>query len=109
MDEVRARKIAKLNDTVRQTFAGGIISLTAGVIGLPDDQRLLVLQKVQQFDEFTPDNDPYGEHDFGLIQVGRVRIFFKFDYYDLSLSRHSDPASVSQTRRVLTIMLAEEY
>ena len=24
---------------------------------------------VTHFDAFTPDNDPYGEHDFGLVRV----------------------------------------
>ena len=55
-------------------------------------------------------NDPYGEHDFGLIEVAGHRVMFKIDYYDLSLCGHSaDPADPLMTRRVLTIMLAGEY
>ena len=51
-----------------------------------------------------------GEHDFGSFTVGEEQLFWKIDYYDLSLEFGSnDPADPSQTKRVLTIMLAEEY
>jgi hypothetical protein len=37
-------------------------------------------------------------------------IFFKIDYYDETLSVHSpDAADPAVTKRVITIMLAEEY
>ena len=60
--------------------------------------------------DFTPDNDPYGEHDFGSLTVARHKAFFKIDYYDQNLDFGSEnPADASVTQRVLTIMLAEEY
>lgn len=65
---------------------------------------------VQAFDAFTPENDPYGEHDFGAITVAGKRVFWTIDYYDRSLEFGSpDPADPAITRRVLTVMLAEEY
>ena len=65
---------------------------------------------MRTFRDFTPQNDPYGEHDFGSFAVGEERLFWKIDYYDLSLEFGSnDPADPAQTKRVLTIMLAEEY
>jgi hypothetical protein len=67
-----------------------------------------MLEAVANFDRFDEDNDPYGEHDFGALEIEGERLFFKIDYYDQSLSAHSPDAS-EVTKRVLTIMLAEEY
>ena len=69
-----------------------------------------MLQKVRRFEAFTPDNDPYGEHDFGSFDFKGQRIYWKFDYYDrMSRYHSSDPTSTRMTNRVLTVMLAEEY
>ena len=104
-------KIAKANDLLRQTFLTGKVVMTAGIYSLPDDTREGIITKVRSFDAFTEDNDPYGEHDFGAFdQDGVGKVFWKIDYYDPTLTRGSeDPADPKQTRRVLTILLAEEY
>ena len=60
--------------------------------------------------DFTEDNDPYGEHDFGSFDYKGNKIFFKIDYYDLNYEFMSkNPANPDITNRVLSIMLAEEY
>ena len=65
---------------------------------------------VRDFKDFTPDNDPHGEHDFGAVEHDGVRYFWKIDAYDRSLTFASqDPADPSVTTRVLTIMRADEY
>jgi hypothetical protein len=67
-------------------------------------------EKVETFDLFTQDNDPYGERDFGAFEHNGARIFWKIDYYDLTMTNGSeDPSDPKQTVRVLTIMLASEY
>ena len=82
--------------------------ITAGVRALEDVDA--VLRQVQVFEAFTPDNDPYGEHDFGSITLEGATFFWKIDYYDLDLQMYSpDPSDETVTARVLTIMLAEEY
>ena len=82
--------------------------LTSGVQEL--DKQFDILQKVRVFDQFTEDNDPYGEHDFGAFEFEGSRIYWKFDYYDRSMKWGSpDPSDPEQTTRVLTIFLAEEY
>jgi hypothetical protein len=56
--------------------------LTEGIQNLPENLRFEVLQQVRSFDSFTPDNDPYGEHDFGAFNIEGRKIFWKFDYFD---------------------------
>ena len=37
---------------------------------------------MSQFSEFTPDNDPHGEHDFGSFTLVGREFFWKIDYHD---------------------------
>lgn len=84
--------------------------MTDGINALPDDAKAKVLSAVRSFSEFTEDNDPHKEHDFGSLTVGGQRVFWKIDYYDKSLDGGSEnPADPAVTTRVLTIMLASEY
>ena len=62
-------KIAPLNDAFRRTFAGGKVTMTAGVYALPDMVKAAALQKAATFDQFNEDNDPHGE----LRQLRAVR------------------------------------
>ncbi|WP_237480602.1 DUF3768 domain-containing protein [Lichenibacterium dinghuense] len=110
MESEHTVAIRRLNDAFRQSFTGGRVTLTAGVGALPDRVRAEVIAAVRTFDRFDADNDPYGEHDFGVVDIGEVRAFWKIDPYDRSLRLHSpDAADPAVTVRVLTLMLAEEY
>jgi hypothetical protein len=103
-------KIAFLNDGLRRTFARGRVVMTAGVAALPEDALTRVLERVRHFDEFTNENDPHGEHDFGSFDLTGVTYFFKVDYYSPDMEGGSeDPSDPSKTVRVLTIMRADEY
>lgn len=109
-DDCRAREIARLNDEFRRTGTGGRILMTATVHTLPYRSLRELARKVRTFCEFTADNDPHGEHDFGALVHEDVSYFWKIDYYDVdhgALSR--DPADPMVTNRVLTIMRADEY
>ena len=109
-DETRSAIVRRLNDEFRTTLTGGAVLMTAGVVALGADKQAEVLAAVQAFDAFTPDNDPWNEHDFGEVEVSGERIFFKLDYYDLNRACHSpEPADPVVTERVMTIMLASEY
>ena len=103
-------RIRALNDAFRRTFIGGAVMITAGVEAMPAEQRNSLLQKVRAFDAFTDDNDPYGEHDFGAVDEGGVRYYWKVDCYDRATEFGSpDPADPAVTTRVLTILRADEY
>ena len=109
-EKTQADAIRDLNDKFRRTMTGGALMLTAGIVALGAESQARIIAAVQAFDAFTPDNDPYGEHDFGNVEVDGEKIFFKFDYFDPNHAMHSDdPADPSKTERVLTIMLANEY
>ncbi|MDC0013238.1 DUF3768 domain-containing protein [Octadecabacter sp.] len=100
--------IAALNDHARRSFTGCRVIITQSVQALNDVPS--VLDQVRRFDAFTPDNDPYGEHDFGSFLHGGITIFWKIDTYDVDLQMQSpDPIDPAVTTRVLTIMLADEY
>lgn len=66
---------------------------------------------MRSFNAFTPDNDPYGEHDFGSIIIDGQKLLWKIDYFDRSDPDLASPdaSDASMTERVLTIMLAGEY
>jgi len=107
---IKTERIRALNDQLRTTGQGGEVVVTHGVATLTLETKVAIYAAVQAFDCFTTDNDPHGEHDFGLLDVAGHRVMFKIDYYDRSMSNLSpDPSDSKLTSRVLTIMLASEY
>ena len=98
-------KIAAKNDVHRHSMKG--CTVTKGIAAMGEEVNKIFV-KVRDFNDFTEDNDPYGEHDFGSFTVGGVKIFWKIDYYTEDLSGWCDPLS-PDCHRVLTIMRADEY
>jgi hypothetical protein len=99
-------EIARLNDGARDNAVHYIA--TRGILSLDPEVISKIYNSVQNFKDFTEDNDPYGEHDFGSLTVAGNKVFWKIDYYNQELSGWCDPLS-PDCRRILTIMLAEEY
>ena len=103
-------KIRALNDSFRQTFIGGRVMKTDGVAARDEALQQNLFSEVKDFGKFEQRNDPYGEHDFGSVELGGTTFFWKIDYYDLSMQHGAaDPADPETTMRVLTIMCADEY
>ena len=120
-------RIARLNDVARRAMGVACTAVaTAGFRSLSASDQSRVRELIETYDAFDEDNNPHGERDFGTIYqlaCGRwtterprlrdeehERVFWKFDYYDRDLQYGSeDAANPAVTRRVLTIMLADEY
>ena len=111
-------KIRALNDRARAQIMMPIFDdgvpcktvYTQGIGALGPESLVRIAALVRRYDDFTEDSDPHGEHDFGVIALAGVSIFWKFDYYDRGFEFGSeDPADPEKTGRVLTILLASEY
>jgi hypothetical protein len=104
------QRVRDLNDALRSTLQGGRVLMTSGVQALGEATVATALARMRTFNEFTADNDPHGEHDFGSFGADGATFFFKIDYYDSRMQGGSeDPSDPAQTTRVLTLMLASEY
>jgi Protein of unknown function (DUF3768) len=111
-----SEQIRLLNDAFRtHPFIGARLAanelvITRGVADHGNDFIDRAVMAVREFSDFTEDNDPHGEHDFGSFELDGIKLFWKIDYYDRELEWGSpEPADPAVTRRVLTILLAEEY
>jgi len=123
----RTEAIRKLNEQARSN--PGIAcraNITIGFQSLSEADRIGALSQIVAFSNFTGDNDPHGEQDFGAVyrlpsgewsqhrpeddkQISKT-VFWKIDYYDNALELGSDcPWDSTKTTRVMTIMLASEY
>ena len=108
--EHKTARIRALNDELRRRLIGGMAVITPGVAALGQEAVARIIKTIEVYDDFCHANDPHEEHDFGAFDADGQRVFFKIDYFDESLTYHSpDPADPSVTKRVITIMLAEEY
>lgn len=110
-------KIRDLNDALRtaRDHAGtltlnGSLVVTRGLVDRGPDFMTCAIQAMRTFNDFDADNDPWGEHDCGVMHIDDVAVIWKIDYYAPDLQHASEaPWDAGVTRRILTLMLAEEY
>ncbi len=106
----QTERIRTLNDELRHNLSQGHAVMTTGIAALGSEAVARIVKTIEVYDDFCHANDPYGEHDFGSFEADGHTIFFKIDYFDKNLAYHSpDPSDPAVTKRVITIMLAEEY
>jgi uncharacterized protein DUF3768 len=111
-EKERSARIAALNDEFRKGHGGGRYVTTSGVKAQSSDFIYRASKAVQNFDAFTEENDPYGEHDFASVTIDGIHLFWKIDCYQKGSNFTADaetPEDAATTDRLLTIMLAEEY
>jgi hypothetical protein len=108
-----ALEIAKLNDAWR---TNGPMMITSGVQAFWAEFVDQAIHAVRTYSDFNPDNDPYGERDFGSFELEGQTLFWKIDYYAKPARGEEpyqfgseDPSNPAKTDRVTTVMLAEEY
>ncbi|MFC5567116.1 DUF3768 domain-containing protein [Rubellimicrobium aerolatum] len=112
-------RVAEQNDRFRRSFGAdptlpGRIVLTQGVAALGAAALVPLMTALIRFDDFTEDNDPFGLRDFGTLEIeaeGRaVRLYWKIDLFDADERFGSEaPDDPDRTRRVLTLLLPEEW
>ena len=113
MTTIDATPIRKLNDRFRMqmdhTLGKWVTTKGVNDLGALFVQR--VCRSIQQFTEFSENNDPHGEHDFGKIDLDGQTVFWKIDYFeDKDCEFGSEDASdAAKSYRVLTVLLSSEY
>ena len=110
MPVLNPEKIRELNDTFRKhqdASIPGKIVFTSGLLELIKEEGKAVedvASLLREFDDFTEENDPHKEHNFGTFEFCGLKVCWKFDYYDLDLMYGSDdPSDKTKTFRVLTV------
>lgn len=110
---VDKQKIRELNDRLRKGdfSTNGFIMYTEYVKNLKETNRVLLLKAMEAFNEFTPENDPYEEHDFGVIKMFGESFYWKIDYHEAKNIGYcsEDPSDITKTKRCLTLMHSSEY
>lgn len=106
----KVARIRELNDAFRTSFKGGKVMMTASVAALASELRAAALFELHRFNNFNDGNDPRGEHDFGNFDLGHYRFFFQISYFGRTYEEASeDPSDPNRTKRVLVLMLAEDW
>lgn len=109
--------IAEANDAFRTTIFTPNRSRPKGVLVVTDrvgergpDFLEAAVSAVAAFDRFNDECSASDEHNFGRLEVEGVPLVWQISLRDKTFSDYSpDPDDLEQTRRILLLMLAEEY
>ena len=111
-EDEKTAKIRELNDDLRINghVRNGRVVAVGSIVQADAELRNKACAVMRQFKNFTPGDDPYGQHDFGAFTVDGERFMFKIDYYSLDEQHASEhPEDQNVTMRVLSLFFAEDY
>lgn len=94
-----ARRYDRLRKSIPFIRPPDALVVTGGLAAMFPDDLPSILMRVKEFNEFTEDNDPWREHDFGAFEYKGEKLFFKIDDYNGNEGHDL----------VLTVMLASDY
>lgn len=106
--------IGRANDDFRcnpQSIFRGSFYTSRGVRALGGDFMITALRAAMSDTNFTPENDPYGDHDRGFLTINGVRVWWKIDCYEKGSNFRfgsDDPTDPTKTERVMTLFFPEE-
>ena len=117
MTDIERASLACLNDQFRRNPTGGIpgcLIATEGILGLLGCDRRRTSEMyalVASYSDFSEDNDPHQEHDFGSFVFNDNNCLWKIEYFTDRNCTHNAtlPQDAESCYRVLTIMLKDEY
>ena len=88
-------KVAALNDQLRANInspAPNIVVMTQGILAMVDSNPIIAVARqmelmfiVGNYANFSEDNNPHGERDFGDFEWRGTRCYWKIDLYDPGL------------------------
>ena len=105
------RRFACLGIAPDQAIRGRLV-VTQSLIEAGDGFVMEAVQATGAFDQFEPDNDPEGWHDFGAVTIRGETVFWKLDLYEASSDFRygaETPENPETTMRVLTVMMARDW
>ncbi|MEM1363436.1 MAG: DUF3768 domain-containing protein [Pseudomonadota bacterium] len=115
-DDDRTRdcaRIAEQNDAFRRRQPGGGQGEVVATRAVNDEGPEFVaacLEAVASYDDFNEENDPFGTHEMGFMEVQGKKVWWKLDLYDRAYENGSpNPTSLADTRRVLTVLFPSDY
>lgn len=102
-------RVAQLNDLFRETGQGDCVLLTPSVSELGVLTIRSLQRSIAEYTYFTPQSDPSGRRDSGILRIGPEHVFWKINYFDSACRGASeDPANPAKTCRMLAIMYVSE-